>query len=92
MSEVQKIIDRCRKRNGGQVSLRELWPGRGALPTKIRANAKKLFGDRQEVKEMQMVKKTEIVEGKPKEVEVEESVVIATIVFDKPRGVYLLAS
>ena len=90
MSEVQMLIDKCRKH--GQATLRELWPGRGRAVTERRANVKKAFGDQQVVKEMKMVKKTEIVEGKPIDKEVEESVVIATIVFDKPRGVYLLAS
>jgi hypothetical protein len=73
MSEVQVLIDRCRKQ--GQATLRGVWPGRGALPTKIRANAKKLFGDQQIVKEE--------VDG--------ENKVVATINYDKQRGVYQLS-
>ncbi len=78
MSEVQQIIDRCRKRNGGQVSLRELWPGRGANPTKIRANAKRLFGDSQIVPDFDekgIAKGTE-----------------SKFVYDKQKGIYQLAS
>jgi hypothetical protein len=83
MNEVQVLIDKCRKH--GQATLRGIWPGRGRAVTERRANVKKAFGDQQVVKENRMVKNDE-------GIEVEESVVIATIVFDKPRGVYLLAS
>ncbi len=76
MNEVQVLIDRCRKANGNQVSLRSLWPGRGKAVTERRAKVKTLFGDKQEVKE------DKIIDGET------VSEVVATIVYDKQRGVY----
>ena len=78
MNEVQVLIDKCRKH--GQATLRELWPGRGRAVTERRANVKKAFGDQQVVKE------DKIVDGET----VQE--VVATIVYDKSRGIYQLAS
>lgn len=70
MNDLNVLIDKCRQT--GQVSLRFLWPGRGKTVTERRAKVKTLFGNRQEVKE--------------------NDVVVATIVYDKIRGIYQLAS
>jgi hypothetical protein len=83
MNEVQVLIDKCRKH--GQATLRGVWPGRGKIPKEHRSLAKKGFGDEQVIKEDQMVMNAEGVEA-------QESVVIATIKYDKRQGVYQLVS
>lgn len=74
MNELQVLIDHCRKHS--QATLRGIWPGRGKNPTETRAKVKTLFGDKQEVKE------DKIVDGET----IRETV--ATIIFDKQKGVY----
>lgn len=80
MNDLQILIDKCRQRNGYPVSLRSLWQGRGTAVTERRAKVKTLFGDRQEVKEDKIID-GETVNG-----------VVATIVYDKQKGVYHLSS